>query len=328
MSAHEPVSGPGEPDSPADWETSDAASTPALGRNQPLVPAASIAGRALVTVIAIMTFLAALTAGTAQLVADASAGWRSSVSREVTIQVRPSPTRDIEADVAKAAAMARASPGVADVRVYSKAESERLLEPWLGTGLNFGELPVPRIVVLKLNSGQRPNFDELRKGLSETLRGATLDDHRLWVERLAAMANTLVVLGMGIVGLVIAATALAVAFATRGAMAGNREIVEILHFVGATDSYIARQFQRHFLRLGLRGGAIGGLAAMLFFLLAGMFASSIVATPGGTQIEALFGTIALGFGGFAAIVAIAGLVAIVTAIVSRVTVRKTLRELG
>ena len=67
---------------------------------------------------------------------------------------------------------------------------------------------------------------------------------------------------------------------------------------------------------------------MLFFLLAGMFASSIVATPGGTQIEALFGTIALGFGGFAAIVAIAGLVAIVTAIVSRVTVRKTLRELG
>src|SRR5204862_307804 len=65
-------------------------------------------------------------------------------------------------------------------------------------------------------------------------------------------------MGIGIVILVIAATALAVAFATRGAMAGNREIVEVLHFVGATDSYIARQFQKHFLSLGLRGGGIGG----------------------------------------------------------------------
>src|SRR3954452_6078502 len=112
MSAYEPISGSGEPASPGEGETLEAAGTPALGRNQLLGPAASIAGRALVTVTAIMTFLAALTAGTAQLVADASAGWRSSVSREVTIQVRPSPTRDIEADVAKAAAMARAAPGV------------------------------------------------------------------------------------------------------------------------------------------------------------------------------------------------------------------------
>src|SRR6478735_12240432 len=108
MSAHEPVSGPGEPDSPADWETSDAASTPALGRNQPLVPAASIAGRALVTVIAIMTFLAGLTAGAAQLLSEASADWRSQVSREVTIQVRPGPGRAIDDEVSKAAELARA----------------------------------------------------------------------------------------------------------------------------------------------------------------------------------------------------------------------------
>lgn len=306
----------------------DAEATTPLGRNQPLVPAASIAGRALVTVIAIMTFLAALTAGGAQLIGDASLGWRSSVSREVTIQVRPAPTRDIEADVAKAAALARAVPGVVDTRIYTRAESERLLEPWLGAGLNFSELPVPRMIVVKLDPGQRPDFSDLRRQLSEQLRGATLDDHRLWVERLAAMANTFVAIGIGVVGLVIVATALAVAFATRGAMAGNREIVEVLHFVGATDSYIAREFQRHFLRLGLRGGGIGGAAAVVFFLIAGVLTSSMVATPGGTQIEALFGTFTLGPGGFVAIVFIAVLVACVTAVVSRVTVRNTLRELG
>src|SRR3954468_23663896 len=86
-----------------------------LRREMQLVPAASIAGRALVTVIAIMTFLAGLTAGAAQLLADASADWRSQVSREVTIQVRPGPGRAVDDEVSKAAELARATPGISEV---------------------------------------------------------------------------------------------------------------------------------------------------------------------------------------------------------------------
>ena len=68
------------------------------------------------------------------------------------------------------------------------------------------------------------------------------------------MAAAAVAGGLGIFGLVLAATVLSVAFATRGAMASNRPIVEVLHFVGAKEAYIASQFQRHFLVLGLKGG--------------------------------------------------------------------------
>ena len=53
----------------------------------------------------------------------------------------------------------------------------------------------------------------------------------------------------------LAATVLSVIFATRGAMATNRPIVEVLHFIGAKSGFIAGQFQRHFLMLGLEGGA-------------------------------------------------------------------------
>ena len=55
-------------------------------------------------------------------------------------------------------------------------------------------------------------------------------------------------------GLVIAATVLSVTFATRGAMATNRSIIEVLHLIGAKHGFIAGQFQRHFLALGLKGG--------------------------------------------------------------------------
>src|SRR5580693_7759611 len=81
--------------------------TKSLRREVPLVPAESIAGRALVTVIAIMTFLASLTAGTAMLISDAAQDWRHSVSREMTIQIRPIVGRDLEAETAKAVELAR-----------------------------------------------------------------------------------------------------------------------------------------------------------------------------------------------------------------------------
>src|SRR3954469_1509187 len=95
-----------------------------------IVPADSIAGRALLAVIAIMTFLAALTLGGVVLVRSAAGEWQSAVAREVTIQLRPSDQRDIEAEVQKAVTIASGTPGIASVRPYSKQESARLLEPW------------------------------------------------------------------------------------------------------------------------------------------------------------------------------------------------------
>ena len=211
------------------------------------------------------------------------------------------------------------------MRVYDKRESERLLEPWLGVGLDIAELPVPRLIELKI-AGQ-PAFAGLRQQLADAIPSATLDDHRIWIQRLGAMASAMVVVGIIIMLLVLIATALAIAFATRGAMAGNRHIIEVLNLVGATDGFIAREFQKHFLRLGLKGGAIGGGAAMATFWLAGAFASRLNATPGGDQLEALFGTFALGLRGYAAVIVIAFIVAITTAVVSRLTVYRNLRGL-
>lgn len=294
-------------------------------RETPLLAEGSIAGRSLVIVVAIMTFLAAMTAGTVELIASASSAWRADIAREVTIQVRPRPGREIERDVERAAVLARQTAGVGDVKVSSRQDAERLLQPWLGSGLDLGELPVPRLIALTIAG--RPDFGQLRRQLQEQVPGATLDDHRMWVARLGAMANATVVAGVVLLLLVLVATGLAIAFATRGAMAGNRNIIEVLNLVGATDGFIAREFQRHFLRLGLRGGFIGGLGAMIVFWAAGFMSSQWQATPGGEQIEALFGTFALGFRGYAAVVVIALVIAATTAVVSRLTVYRNLRGL-
>ncbi|MCZ8185187.1 MAG: ABC transporter permease [Beijerinckiaceae bacterium] len=290
----------------------------------PVLPARSIAGRALVLVIVIMTFLAGVTAGAVHLIADASRGWSNDLSREVTVQVRPLPGRDIEADLREAADIARRTRGIEAVRIFARSEAEKLLEPWLGAGLDLSELPVPRLIVLKLASGATPDFAALKAALAERVPNAGLDDHRLWLGRLKLMADSLVVIGLVILALVLVATGLAVAFATRGAMAGTAHIIDVLHLVGAEDRYIAREFQRHFLRLGLRGGMAGGLLAVFFYLFISLSSERFASTPGAEQVEALFGRFSLPMGGYVSVLLIGIVVSAVTAIVSRVTVYRTL----
>jgi cell division transport system permease protein len=292
--------------------------------NTPLVPRNSISGRALVAVVAIMTFLVSITTGAVILVSAAAGEWQSDVAREVTIQVIPAPGRDLDVTVDKAASVARAVAGISDVRPYSKDESAKLLEPWLGSGLSLDELPVPRLIVVKIAAGAAPDLAQLRLMLAEQVPGATLDDHRGWIDHMRAMAGTAVAAGIGILILMIAATVLSVTFATRGAMATNKTVIEVLHFVGAKNGFIAGHFQRHFLLLGLQGGAIGGGAAIMLFALAGVISRWFAGTAGGEQTAALFGSFSIGIAGYAAVLGQVVLIAAVTAMTSRQTVNRTL----
>jgi cell division transport system permease protein len=292
-----------------------------------LVPTDSIAGRSLAIVIAIMTFLAALAAGAALLVSNASSDWRSEVAREATVQIRPAPGRDIEADLRKVVDILSASPAVRDVRVYTKAESEALLAPWLGQGLDLSELPMPRMVVVTLDPARGSELPHLKDDLARDAPTATFDDHRLWIARLGSMAGTAVAASAVIFALTLAALGIVIASATRAAVATNREIVDVLHLVGAADSFIAEEFQRRFLGLGLRGALAGGGAALALFALAGLISRRWTATPGSDQIEAMFGAFALGPLGYILILVLSGAVAIVTGILSRAIVLHHLRRL-
>jgi cell division transport system permease protein len=291
-----------------------------------IVPKSSIAGRALMAVVAIMTFLASLTTGAVMLVQAAAGEWQSEVAREVTIQIRPAPGRDLDAAVTQAVDIARAQKGIAEVRPYSREESGRLLEPWLGSGLALDDLPVPRIIVVRLASDGGHDVAALRQAIT-ALPGASLDDHRGWVERMRAMARTAIAGGAAVLALMFVVTVLSVAFATRGAMANNKPIVEVLHFIGAKDGYIAGHFQRHFLALGFKGGAIGGGAAVALFAAAQLLSDWFLATAGGDQVSALFGSFSIGVAGYLAVALQVGLVSIVTAVTSRRTVRQTLAEM-
>jgi cell division transport system permease protein len=243
------------------------------------------------------------------------------------MQVRPQAGRDLERDVTAAAEAMRTQPGIVQVKPFTKDESARLLEPWLGSGLSIEQLPVPRVVVARVQPGTTLDLPALRSRVTQVAPSASVDDHRAWIERMRSMTGATVFAGIGILVLVIAATIISVSFATRGAMAANRPIVEVLHFVGAGDRYIANHFLRHFLRLGLEGGVIGGGAAMLGFGFSESIAAWFSGTPVGDQFAALLGTFSLPPSGYLALAVQAVAIAAITAWASRRTLFATLDDI-
>jgi cell division transport system permease protein len=203
----------------------------------------------------------------------------------------------------------------------------QLLEPWLGTGLPLDELPVPQVIVARMAPGASLDLAALRARVSQAAPGASIDDHRAWIERMRAMTGATVLAGLGILTLVMLATIISVSFATRGAMAANRPVIEVLDFVGASDSYIANRFLRHFLVLALQGSLIGTSLAMLLFGFAEPVAGWFSGTAVGDQFVALLGTFALRPSGYVILAVQALAIAAVVVIASRRTLFATLHDL-
>ncbi len=293
----------------------------------PILPPSNIQGNALMVVIAIMAFLACLTLGAVSMVRATAAGWQSQISREITIQIKPDDNLDMEKTLARARDLALTFVGTKDGRIMDNAATARLLEPWLGTGLDINELPVPRLIIITIDETHPPDFAAMRDLLKAEVPQAFLDDHRTWVDRLVQMARTTVLIGSGILVLVFTAMVLTVVFATRGALSGNRHIIEVLHFVGAEGSFVAQEFQKHFLKISLKGAAAGGILAAALFAAAGFWQSRSLATPESDQATALFGTFSIGYLGYLGIFATMIVIALLTTVTARITVMRTIYEI-
>jgi cell division transport system permease protein len=293
----------------------------------PIVPPSNIQGNALMVVIAIMAFLACLTLGAVSMVRSTAASWESQISREITIQIKPDDNLDMEKALTQARDIALGFVGTKTGQIVDEAATARLLEPWLGAGLDLKELPVPRLVIITIDETHPPDFEAMRALLKDSIPQASLDDHRTWVDRLVSMAHTTVMIGTGVLLLVFTAMVLTVVFATRGTLSGNRHIVEVLHFVGAESSFVATEFQKHFLKISLKGSAVGSALAALFFAGAGIVQSHTIATPQTDQATALFGTFSVGALGYVGIFVTMIVIALLTTVTARFTVMRTIYEI-
>ena len=216
----------------------------------------------------------------------------------------------------------RALPGIAQVDVLDDQAGAKLLEPWLGTRSLEG-LPVPRLIRVVADTASPPDLVELEKALGE-VKGVRLDTHRKWEAELTRMARALSLLSYAILALISLSAVAIVVFATRAVLQANRHIVDLLHLVGARDSYIARQIDGRFVRTGLLSGFIGVAMGLLTFLLLGLAGSDGGGGFAAASRGLLFAPPDVAVWSYGALIAVPVAATLICLITSRITLMRRL----
>lgn len=283
-------------------------------------------GRYLPWLVAMMVFLAVLALAGALAVGGVLQDWRRDVAGTVTVQIVPatgvdpaSARAETDRRVAQALAVLRDRPFVTAAEPLGEPSLVALLEPWLGSSDLVRDLPLPRLIDVRIAPDSRPDLAALGETLREDVPGASLDDHQVWLSGIIDLAEGLSLLGGLVVALVAAATAATVVHATRLGLEVHREQIEVLHLIGAHDRYIAQQFAARMVGWTLEGGLIGLLAAMPTLMLVSWLAADME--------QGLLPPFSLSFWDWMALALVPAGAALLAMVAARMTVRRALRRM-
>ena len=162
--------------------------------------------------------------------------------------------------------------GVAEVSILSERELRDLVEPWLSEEV-LGELAFFPILVEIIKDG-RGELDrgKLQTVIQEIQGGVVMNFPIGQHEQIfgAFIIHGLVYSGM--LGLLLSGVVLLV---VQMSIFLNREVVNVLRLLGATDPILITEFRFNMLRVAIIGGCIGSIAAVGTVLLIMLFAPGL-----------------------------------------------------
>jgi cell division transport system permease protein len=290
---------------------------PARWRPAPFLPESEARDGSLIFVVAVLCFLACLTAMGVLAADRAARGWSDQLTGEATVIVRPHGGETPDAAAARAAEALAGVAGVSEARALESAKAYDLIRPWLGDVADLEDLPIPRLVAVTLDHQQPATARALDRALKAQGVDAAVDDHSLWIKDIRKAADVVRWLGAAVFLLIAGAAAAVVAFATRAGLAARRDVVEVLHLAGAEDGFIARLFQLRFAQIAGLSGLLGAAAA------AGV--GAVLRLAGGGQ--GLTPALPLAWSDLLSVLPCPLLAAVVAAIAARLTAGSLIREM-
>lgn len=234
--------------------------------------------RALITVLAIMAFLAALALLFSRATSRLSGDWQAQLSNSATVQVSLAPLsaeNNFETQMNQAAETLQSLLGSeAKVTVVKQSQSQELIRPWIGNLELPESLTLPGLITVETaENSNAPNAVLLETQLQKNGIVASVDDHSRWTDQIRGTARLLVFGGTSLLILLLIAGISVNLFATRSAMAAQRSIISVLAQVGATDGFIARLFVGQAGRRSASGAGIGLIIAWVLWAAFSLFSS-------------------------------------------------------
>ena len=222
----------------------------------------------LILLIALMTFLAVLALMAGFALAQMTAHWTSGLQNQITIEIPAEDENggirslnDINTLSREVESKIQDYSFIDSMEIYSEEKIQTLIAPWLGEDFALDDVPLPGLIALTLSGDADVKALEANvKGIDPTIR---VDTHADWLDSVLSLIGSLQFFAALIITVIAVTGITAIAGAIRSRMAEHKPDVELLHLMGARDIYIAKQFQRHAMILGFKGGAAGVLTGVL-----------------------------------------------------------------
>lgn len=280
----------------------------------------------MITLIALMSFLAILAFIGSFALGAMTARWSSGLENKITIEI-PVETLDgnllsqetVKQETLKVYKALQDDDLISSIKILDDKDIGKLIEPWIGDNLTLGEIPLPGLIAVEVRSSDSQSLETLEKNMKTASAHALLENHHEWLRDLMRFALILKTLAISVALLITATTIIAIAGGIRTRMAIHSDEVELLHLIGATDKYIARQFQNHAMILALQGGLIGTGAGLFVALLLVLFS--------GQSGTSLIPSLEIGFGSFLILICVPFATLAIAGITARFTVLRTLANM-
>ena len=194
--------------------------------------------RTLITVLAIMAFIASLALVFALSANRLKTDWQSDLSRSATIQVmlENSEVRDLK--IKSALSILETQLPAASIKELSSDDAKALLRPWLGSVDLPDDLPIPALISVEFPSAADLNIEALQSQLLAEGLIVDIDDHSRWSAQIKRTGRGLLASALAMLGLVFFACAAVSAFATQAALSAQRDVIRVLLQVGASDKFV------------------------------------------------------------------------------------------
>ena len=178
---------------------------------------------------------------------------------------------DFQAQLLALVSRLEENENIASVSLATGPELQRSLEILFGS-VSLEDQLYGGLVRLDLveRAGRDANVENLQFAVS-TFASANVDDFRVWKEASRDRTRQALVAGLCVVLLVLAAIAALLNLTLRLALRMHRRTLQVIHHLGATDSFGALLFQATTFQRALIGAVGGGLTAIALTWLLGLF---------------------------------------------------------
>ncbi|MDR0406518.1 MAG: hypothetical protein LBH38_00315 [Holosporales bacterium] len=180
--------------------------------------------------------------------------WNTALSEHMTIEIpviQESKEKTVEHLQAFLPTLQKI-PGILKIEIIPENQVQDLIAAWVDDPLLLKTLEMPILVDVLLTPGQPVSSEDIRIETTKVFQEARLHNHAEWyspVLQCAALFQIFSIALALLTGLIVIGT---IIFSTHASLVVHQRIVNILQLIGATDAYIAQQFEKHTLRMALQ----------------------------------------------------------------------------